>query len=415
MSNIPKLPLVAGATAVAALIGYVLLSGDPKPAATEAAPAAVAEGAGPAPAAALSRPAISVAPVQTAVLSDKVRASGLVGAVERVLVQPQVEGQPVDAILAEVGDHVAAGKVLARLSDTALKLQKSQLNASRANANAMIAQADAQLVEAQAAADEAKRAWDRASQLRKQGNASQAAADQASTAATSANARVLVATQGAAAAKAQLELVDAQMANVDLQLARTEIKAPFAGEVVEKHATAGAIGSAAGEPMFVIVRDGLLELNADIAEQDLPRVSAGLRVSLRAAGGGEPLTGTVRLVEPAIDTLTRLGRARITIDQASRVRTGMFLEAEILVSRREVIAVPITALGTDENGSYVMTVDKDGRVGRTTVETGIREGGQVEVTKGVGAGAMVVAKAASFVRDGDMVNPVPLDATKMTN
>ena len=411
MFNKKTLFWITGALVVAAG-GYYGLSSGHGPA---AAPTEAASQVGAAPETRTTRPAISVATVQTAVLKDRVRASGLVGAVERVLVQPQIEGQAIDAILAEVGDHVAEGAVLARLSDTALLLQKSQLTASRANALAMIAQSEAQLVDANASAAEAKRNADRAEQLRKQGNASQAAADQAATALTSANARVMVATQGAAAAQAQLELVDAQIANVELQLSRTEIRAPFAGEVVEKNAVAGAIASAVGQPMFVIVRDGLLELNADVGEQDLPRVSAGQRVSLRAAGQREPLTGVVRLVEPTIDLVTRLGRVHITLDQPDRVRSGTFLETEIEISTREVVAVPINALGTDAEGAYLMTVDADGKVHRTKVVTGVQDGGMIEIESGVNAGDLVVAKAASFVRDGDLVDPVPLDAGEMTN
>lgn len=359
-----------------------------------------------------TRPAISVATVGKAVLKDRIRASGLVSAVERVLVQPKIEGQPIDEIDAEVGDHVEAGAVLAQLSDTALKLQRSQLLASRASALAMIAQAEAQLTEAQAAAKEAERTKARAAQLQKNGNASQAASDQATTAATSAAARVLVATQGAEAAKAQLELVDAQLNNIDLQLSRTKITAPFAGEIVERNAVAGGIASAAGQPMFVLVRDGLLELNADVAEQDLPRIAAGMTVTLRAAGSDTTFTGTVRLVEPAIDLTTRLGRARISINQADRVRTGMFLEAEIAVSENEVIAVPITAVGTDADGTFLMTVDDKGQVHRKPVKTGVRDGGKVQIVEGVNDGEQVVAKAASFVRDGDLVNPVSADAAK---
>lgn len=363
----------------------------------------------------VNRPAITVATVENSVLRDRVRASGLVGAVERIMVQPQIEGQAIDSIDAEVGDHVAAGAVLARLSETSLKLQKTQFAASRASALALIAQAEAQLVEAKASAGETRRTQARAEQLRKQGNASQAAADQAATAATSADARVLVAEQGAAAARAQLDLVDAQMENVDLQLARTQITAPVAGEVVEKNAVAGSIASAAGLPMFVLVRDGLLELNADVAEQDLPRIANGMRVSLRAAGSDVALTGTVRLVEPAIDAVTRLGRARITIDQADRIRTGMFLEAEIAVSEREVLAVPITALGNDEQGAFVMLVDTAGKIHRSTVVVGIRDGKRVEIQSGITLGDQVVAKAASFVHDGDMVNPVAAPAAPTTN
>jgi HlyD family secretion protein len=350
-------------------------------------------------------PAITVTTVDNAVLRDRIRASGLVAALERVNVQPKIEGQPVEDVLAEVGDHVAKGAVLARLSDTALKLEKSQLAASRASAVASIAQAEAQLVEAQASAEEAWRTMDRAEQLHKQ----------AATAYTSANARVMVARQGAEAAKAQLELVEAQMANLELQLERTLIIAPVAGEVVQKNALAGSIASASNDPMFVIVRDGILELNADIAEQDLPRMAAGQRAVLRAAGVRQELTGTVRLIEPAIDEVTRLGRARISIDQADRVRSGMFLEAEIEVSEREVLAVPITAIGTDDEGAFVMTVDDGGRVHRNTVTTGIRDGGLVEIEDGVAKGDRVVAKAASFVRDGDLVNPVAAATAEAIN
>lgn len=414
-SNI-KATMLAGAAVLAVVIYWSVFSGTANDPAPEAADEpAVADQTAAGATLSASHPAISVVPAQLAVLKDRVRASGLVAAVERVLVQPQIEGQPIDSILAQVGDHVAAGTVLAQLSDTSLRLQKSQLMASRAAAVAQIAQAEAQLVEARSTAEEANRARNRADQLRKQGNLSQAALDLANSLATSAAARVTVAVQGALAAKAQLELADAQLENVDLQLSRTQVKAPFTGEIVEKNAVAGGIASAAGSPMFVLVRDGLLELNADVAEQDLPRLSPGLPVTMQAAGYAIELTGKVRLVEPAIDTTTRLGRIRITIDQAERVRSGMFLGASIAISEREVLAVPITALGTDEQGSFVMTVDDDGLVHRVGVGTGVRDGDLIEIAYGVTKGTNVVAKAASFVRDGDTVNPVLVDSAPATN
>lgn len=161
-----RLPFyIAGVVAVAAA-GYFTLSGSkdtPEPAATETVASGATE-------IAPTAPSITVAKVQSAVLKDRVRASGLVGAIERVLVQPKIEGQPIDTVLADVGDHVAEGAVLAILSDSSLKLQKSQLAASRASALATIAQADAQLVEAQATADEAGRTMERNNQLRLQGN-----------------------------------------------------------------------------------------------------------------------------------------------------------------------------------------------------------------------------------------------------
>jgi HlyD family secretion protein len=357
--------------------------------------------------AAPSVPAISVTTVGTRLLRDRVIASGLVGPVERVQVQPLIEGQPIEALLADVGDMVAEGQVLARLSATSLDLQDSQFQAGLAAARAQVAQAEAQLLEAQSAADEATRVNDRTRALKDRGNASQAAADQASANAISASARVVVARQSLEAARAQVSLAEAQLANVGLQLRRTEVKAPVAGRIVERNALVGAVASAAGQPMFVLVRDNALELNADVAEADIVRLAKDQPAAMRRVGGTETIAGRVRLVEPAIDPTSRLGRARIWVDPAAGVVQGSFLDAEVIVAEREAVAVPVTALGASPEGATVMRV-RDGLVERVAVVTGIRDGGWIEIVSGLAAGDVVVAKAGAFVRDGDRINPIPV-------
>jgi len=365
------------------------------------------EGAAKTPAA-QTLPAITVAVATVRTLSDRVIASGLVAPVESVQVAPLIEGQPIETLEADVGDRVAAGQVLARLSKTTLDLQRSQFAASIAAARATIAQAEAQLLEARTAADEAQRVSDRTQALQKQGTASRAAADQANANAISATARVTVATQSLEAARAQLALAEAQLANVELQLSRTEVRAPVAGEITARNAVLGGVASAAGLPMFQLIRDGALELRAEIAEIDLIRLSPGLAATMRGVGTTVPLSGTVRLVEPTIDTQTRLGRARVRIDDATLVRSGMFLEAEILVAQHAALAVPVTAVGASAAGATVMKV-VDGTVVRVPVRTGIRDGGWIEIIEGLAEGDSVVARAGSFVRDGDRINPVPAE------
>jgi len=371
----------------------------PGPALAEAAPA---------PAAAVL-PAITVSTVARVTLRDRVLASGLVGPVERVQVPPLIEGQPIRSLLVDVGDTVAAGQVLAQLSSATLELQKSQFLATLASARAAIAQVEAQLIEARSSADEAQRVNVRTTTLKNQGTASQAAADQAAAAAISATARVAVATQSLAAAEAQLTLVEAQIATVDLQLSRTRVIAPVAGVVVERNAQLGGVASAAGPAMFVLIRDGALELRADVAEPDLLRLAVGQRAQLVAVGTDAALTGTVRLVEPAIDTATRMGRARISIDAPEQMRAGMFVDASILVAERAGLAVPVTALGSGTEGATVMRV-RGGLVERLAVVTGIRDRGMIEIVSGLAIGDLVVTKAAAFVHDGDHINPVPAAA-----
>ena len=352
-------------------------------------------------------PAITVSTVGKTRLSDRIIASGLVAAVEEVQVVPLVEGQPLDQLLVDVGDLVTEGQVLAVLSKTTLDLQKTEALASHAAAQATIAQAEAQLLEAQTARDEAQRVADRTAKLRAQGSAPQASADTATANALSANARVVVAKQGLESARAQLALAKARQENVELQLNRTEVKAPVAGKIVARNAKIGAIATAAGQPMFVITRDAALELRADVAETDLPHLAPGQKATLRAVGMTEALSGTVRLVEPSIDPVTRLGRARITVDSANdALRTGMFVEADILTAEHDALAVPVTAIGSSPDGSTVMRV-RDGLVERVAIKTGIRDGGLVEITEGLAEGDMVVTKAGAFVRAGDRINPVP--------
>lgn len=369
--------------------------------------AETAEAAAPTEAVAQSLPSISVIAVTPRTLTDRVIATGLISPVETVQVAPLIEGQPIEKLLADVGDKVSEGQVLAILSKTTLELQKSQYFASLASAKATIAQAEAQMLEARSSADEAQRVAERTAKLKAQGSASQAAADSANANAVAATARVTVATQSLEAARAQLALVEAQLANVELQLSRTEVKAPVAGEITARNAVIGAIASAAGAPMFTLIRDGALELKADVAEGDLLRLAVGQKASLRLVGSNDVLTGAIRLVEPTINENTRLGRVRIAVDNSELVRSGMFVDAEILVAAREAIAVPVTAVGSSAEGATVMKVS-NGNVEKVQVSLGIRDHGWVEVLSGLASGEQVVVKAGAFVRDGDRINPVPV-------
>lgn len=362
-----------------------------------------------APAAAPSLPAITVTSVAAADLTDRVEATGLIRAVETVQVAPQIEGQAIESLMADVGDRVEAGQVLAVLSATALDLNLSQARASQASAEAAIAQARAQLVAAGAARDEAVRVRDRTRALADSGAATRSATESAEAAATSAEAQVTVATQALAAAQAQLGVVKAQIADIELKLARTQVKAPVAGIVTARNATVGAIASAAGQPMFTLIRDGALELRADIPEQDLARLAPGQSALIRVVGAAAAIAGTVKLIEPTVDLATRLGAARIAIDPAGPLRAGQFAGVTIVVAERVAPAIPVSAVGGTSSQASALRVEGD-TVHEVAIVTGIRDGGMVEVVSGLAAGDVVVAKAGAFVRDGDHIHPVPATA-----
>ena len=350
-------------------------------------------------------PAIVVTTAEPHAIVDRVIATGTIQAVEEVYVTPLVEGLSIRTLAADVGDRVEKDGTLATLNDDALLLQKSQTEASLAKAEAALAQIKAQLAEARANADEAVRARDRAQKLVKSGSQSQAAADQAAAAADAALARVNSAEQAISVSQADIKVAQSQIDDIDLKLARTAVKSPVAGIVSARTAKIGAIATGAASPLFTVIRDGEIELKADVAEDAVLKLAPEQKVTVTLAGGAAKLTGTVRLVEPTLDPQSRLGHVYIRFTEPDKARAGMFASAEIVVAEKKGIALPLSAI-TTADGKTVARKVENGIVTLVPVETGIQDGQLVEIVSGLAAGDEVVAKAGAYVRDGDRINPV---------
>lgn len=383
------------ATAMALLVSVPVLAEDKTP-----------------PSAEINEPAIVVTPVVSAKLIDRVLASGSIQPEEEVYVQPLVEGMSIKILKADIGDSVKKDQVLAVLATDTLLLQKSQLVANKAKVAAARAQLEASLDEARANAGEAARQRDRAMALAKSGAVSASQSEQLKATATAATARVNAAEKALIANDADMKVADAQIDNIDLQLSRTEVKAPVDGVVSARNAKMGAIASGAGQPLFTIIRDGKLELKADLAESDVLKAAPGQKVHISLIGGKKPILGTVKRVDPTVNPTTRLGAVEITLDNSSEARSGMYAQAEIITAEKTAAALPITAVTTNSQNITTRVVT-NGIVHIVPVTTGIQDGAYIEITSGVKVGEDVVAKAGAYVRDGDKVKPVkaPADAT----
>jgi HlyD family secretion protein len=350
-------------------------------------------------------PAIRVTDAQMRTLIDRVIVTGTVEAVEEVYVAPQVEGLRIETLKADVGDVVEAGTVLATLADDTLVLQKSQLLANRAKVEAVGYQLEAQVVEAEANEAEAIRQAERAESLVKRKAVATGEAERLRATASASTARVNSAKQAIKANNADLKVIDAQIDDVDLRLARTEIKTTVAGVVSERNAKIGAIAAGAGNPLFTLIRDNAMELKGDVAEGDLLKLKPGQAVRLMVAGTSTVVEGKVRTIDPVINAVTRLGTVKISISDTGLVRIGMYASAEVIVSEREVLTLPLTSV-TSEDGGMVVRKVVDGVVTMTKVETGVQDGDFIEISKGLKPKDIVVEKAGAYVRNGDRVSPV---------
>lgn len=350
-------------------------------------------------------PAIVVTAAEERTIVDRVIATGTIQPVEEVYVAPLVDGLSIRSLGAEVADRVQEGDTLATLNDDALLLAKSQQEAMRAKAEAALAQIEAQLIEAKANAEEADKARERAEKLVKSGATSQAVFDQATAAAKAAVSRVTSAEQAISVSKAEIKVMEAQIADIDLKLARTAVKAPVSGIVSSRTAKIGAIAMGASQPLFSIIRNGEIELKADVSETSILKLAVGQPATVTLAGGTAKLSGSIRLVEPTLSNDTRLGRVYIKLDEPEKARVGMFASAEIITQEKKGVVLPLSAVTTSREGTVARKVE-DGIVKLVKVETGIQDGQVIEIASGLAAGDEVVAKAGAYVRDGDRVRPV---------
>jgi HlyD family secretion protein len=363
-----------------------------------------------APKAGQALPSIVITQVANKPVVDRVVATGAIKAVEEIYVSPLVDGLSIRTLNADVGDRVEAESTLVTLNEDMLLLQKSQYAASLAKANASLAQYQALLAEARANAEEAVRVSGRSVKLSEAGTISTAQRDQEKAAATAALARVNSAEQFVAVATAEIKVVEAQISDLDLRLARTEVKTPVSGIVSARKAKIGAIANGTGDPLFTIIRDGAVEMQADITESDLVKLAIGQKAKVTLADGKTKVDGKIRLISPMVDAQTRLGTVYISLSKPEKARVGMYADAQIIIEEKQAIVLPLTAVTVGHDETVVRKVD-DGIVHLTPVTTGIQDGEFIEITTGLKPGDKVVAKAGAYVRDGDKINPVTSAAT----
>ncbi len=348
---------------------------------------------------------VTVVTAESRPIVRRIVAGGTLRPREEVLIAAEVTGVRILKVLAEVGDQVSEGQVLAVLDGQRLDLLLTQKAADLSRAEAALAQAEALLVEAETSAADADNLLKRAVKLGESGTfAVQAVEDRRTTAAT-ALARAKAQAQAVAVSRAELQRVVAERDDLVWQHLQLEVRAQASGVVSDRTATVGQATAADGVPLFRIVKDGQVEVEALVVETAMPALCSGQPVTVTLAGEGRVLKGTVRLVAPTIDPATRMGKIWISLAD-SGLKTGSFASAVVETDPHQAIVLPYTAVLTGETGARVQVV-KDGRVTLRPVETGLLTAVGIEITSGVVPGEAVVAMAGGFLREGSRVTPLP--------
>ena len=171
-----------------------------------------------------------------------------------------------------------------------------------------------------------------------------------------------------------------------------EVRAPFAGEIVERNAVRGALVDA-GKPLFTLADRSTMWAMLKIPEMALARVRVGQMVELRVESlPDQTFTGKLTWIGAEVDERSRMVPARVELPNPDGLlRAKMFAKARILArSADRAVLVPSSAICSLEGKPFVFVRLADDLFEARAVSVGVKFDGQLEVLAGLKAEEPVV-------------------------
>ena len=205
------------------------------------------------------------------------------------------------------------------------------------------------------------------------------------------------------AAKGQLRAAQGKYEGAAAQLAYTEIRSPIDGVVTDRPFYPGET-AAAGTPLLTVMDTATVTARAHIPQSEATLLKPDDPATITAPGDLR-VPGKVVLVSPALDQNSTTVEIWVRADNPDgRLRPGTSVGLAIVAQTvNDTIVIPASALQkTPEGGNIVMIVAAD-RARQVAVETGIRQGERLQITKGLGGGESLIVNGAYALPDNTQV------------
>jgi RND family efflux transporter MFP subunit len=287
---------------------------------------------------------------------------GTVRAARRATLAPLISGT-VAEVRVGLGSAVRAGEVLVRLSAPEVHARVAQTRAVSALA---------------------RRERDRAVRLIQQQAISAAQVD---------------------AAVSQWSLAEARQAEASTIADRTVVRAPFAGVITAKLASAGDTAMP-GQPLLILEAPGALRFEARVPESAADRLGIGAALPVRLDGRDRDLEGTVAEIQPASDDATRTRLVKVDLPATPGIASGRFGRLLLATGTSRAVSVPAAAFVRHGQLEGVFVVDA-GAARLRLVRAGRSFGDRLEIASGLSGDELVVLAGAGDLIDGQRVEVMP--------
>ena len=366
---------------------------------------------------------VEFAPVTRTDVAERVTIVGnLIGAatVEAV---PKVNGR-LESVSVRLGDPVRRGQTIAKVEDREIREQVRQQEAAFKVGEATIRQREADLKLAQTNLERNRSLLERQLLPRQTYDDTEA--------------RYQAAVAQLDLARAQFEQSKARLDELRINLRNTIIASPVNGFIGKRYLDPGAAVSP-NAPVASVVAIDTVRMVANVVEKDVKRLTVGMPAEVEVdAFPGQKFTGKIGRIAPVFDPQTRTAEMEIEVPNPGyRLKPGMYARVDLTVeSRANALTVPTNAVVDVEGRTGVFVAGQgpaatnqaqgQGTAGAQPgqapgagaqpaggaptmtarflpVQTGIRDGQQVEITSGLDVGAQVITTGATALKDGDRI------------
>jgi len=202
----------------------------------------------------------------------------------------------------------------------------------------------------------------------------------------------------------QISAARARAESTGRSLGKTRVLAPIDGEIESQVVAAGDYVKV-GDPLFTLVGMSRMRAHLLFPEGAANRIRPGLRVRLESpAAPGKTVETRIDEIKPTVNAGNRALDAIVRFDSDDGAfRGGGSVNARVVISvKQNALMVPEQSVVLRPAGKVVYVV-RERRVEQRIVETGLRQDGMQEVTRGLAAGEIIATDGAGFLSDGAAV------------
>ena len=357
-------------------------------------------------------PSVTVAPVSEAPVEVEISLPGNIQAETEAPIFARADGY-IKRRLADIGDRVKAGELLAEIDSPELEQQIREAEAAVKRAQSALRQGEAALGQARAnlgLAEVTAKRWqtlvDKGVLSKQDGDEKQFAYEARRADVASAEANVQAARDNISATEAILQRL------LELQSFRL-VRAPFAGVITARNVDVGTLISAGSgssfREMFRLADIRTLRVFVNVPQSEVPEIRTGLACSVEVEEyRGRRFPGRVTRTASALDAASRTLLTEVqTPNPHGVLLPGMYATVRFPLRREEPpLLIPSAAFRNTEKGPVVAVLGEGETIIIVPVKLGRDYGALIEVTEGLRPGQKVVTNLSDEVREGVKVRPV---------